>query len=122
MNSITYFKLKMVLTIPPSNNFENIFFNIIKTIGPTNIPIIPNILNPVYMEIIVKIGWIPILLLTILGSINCLTTDIIIHNTIIDIPSFKSPFNPDIIPHGTMTVPDPSIGRASTKAMPNCTN
>lgn len=36
----------------------------------------------------------------------------------IDIPNFKSPFKPDKIPHGIITVPEPRIGKASTKAMP----
>lgn len=34
-------------------------------------------------------------------------------------PKFKSPFKPDKIPHGTITVPEPSIGRASTNAIPS---
>ncbi len=37
---------------------------------------------------------------------------------IIAIPNFRSPFKPDNIPHGIITVPDPSIGSASTKPMP----
>ena len=90
--------------------------------GPTNIPIIPINLNPVYIAIKVNIGCIPIFPLTILGSRNCLTTDIIIHKTIIDIPSFKSPFNADIIAHGTITVPDPNIGSASTNPIANAIN
>jgi hypothetical protein len=56
--------------------------------------------------------------LTILGSINCLTTDIIIQSTIIDIPNLKSPFKPENIPHGIITVPEPNIGRASTNPIP----
>lgn len=35
-----------------------------------------------------------------------------------DIPNFKSPFKPDSIPHGTIIVPEPKIGSASTKAIP----
>ena len=61
----------------------------------------------------------PIWPLTILGSISCLTISIIANITIIAIPSVKSPFNADIIAHGTITVPDPSIGKASTKPIPN---
>ena len=38
----------------------NIFFKMIKIIGPTNIPITPINLNPVYIAIIVKIGCMPI--------------------------------------------------------------
>ncbi len=75
-------------------------------------------LNPVYIAAIVNIGCIPIFPLTIFGSINCLTIDIIIHKIIIDIPNVKSPFKPDNIPHGTIMVPDPNIGSASTKAIP----
>ena len=116
-NSLNYFMSNIAFTIPLSINFENIFFIIINTIGPTNIPIIPINLKPVYIDIIVNIGCIPILPLTILGSINCLTSDIIIHNAIIDNPNVSSPFSPEIIPHGIITVPEPNIGKASTKAI-----
>ena len=34
-------------------------------------------------------------------------------------PSTKSPFNPDIIAQGIITVPEPNIGRASTKPIPS---
>ena len=57
--------------------------------------------------------------LTIFGSTNCLVILIIISNTIIDIPSGKSPFSPDIIAHGIITVPEPKIGSASTNPIPN---
>ena len=60
--------------------------------------------------------------LTILGSINCLVILIIIHNTIMLIPSVKSPFIPDIIAHGTIAVPEPNIGSASIKPIPNAIN
>ena len=93
---------------------ENIFFKIIKTIGPINSPNTPIALNPVYIAIKVKIGCIPICLLTILGSINCLTTDIMINKTIKAIANLISPLIAEIIDHGTITVPDPKIGRAST--------
>ena len=56
-----YSILNIVFIIPPSKNFENIFFNIIKTIGPINIPKTPINLNPVYIATIVNIGCIPIL-------------------------------------------------------------
>ena len=75
-------------------------------------------LNPVYIAAIVNLGCIPIFPLTIFGSINCLTTDMIIHKTIMDIPNVKSPFKPDNIHHGTIIVPEPKIGSASTKAIP----
>ena len=42
--------------IPSSSNPEKTFLSIIRTIGPINIPITPNNLNPVYIEAIVKIG------------------------------------------------------------------
>ena len=58
-------------------------------------------------------------LLTNRGSKNCLTTDIIIKSIIIAIPSFISPFKPQIIAHGIIAVPEPSIGRASTNPIPS---
>ena len=95
------------------------FFRIIKAIGPINKPITPDILNPVYIAINVNIGWIPMWLPTILGSINCLTTDIIIHSTNILIASLMSPLHAVIIAHGTITLPDPNIGSASTNPIPS---
>ena len=109
----------MDFKIPLSIKSLNIFFKIIKRIGPTNIPKTPISLKPVYIAIIVKIGCIPIFPLTILCSINCLVTLIIINKIIIDIPSVKSPFSPEIIAHGIITVPDPRIGSASTKPIPS---
>lgn len=50
----------IVFIIPPSINFENIFFNMIKIIGPINMPATPINLKPVYIATIVKIGCIPI--------------------------------------------------------------
>ena len=100
----------------------NTFFIIIKIIGPNNKPSIPKNLNPVYIAINVNIGCTPMFLLTSLGSKNCLTTDIIISNTIIAIPKFKSPFNPAIIAQGTITVPEPNIGSASTKPINSAIN
>lgn len=97
----------MLLTIPFSIIVLNIFFNIIKIIGPIKSPNTPVNLNPVYIAINVKIGWIPILLLTILGSNNCLATIIITSIIIIYIPSGKSPFIATTIAHGTITVPEP---------------
>lgn len=90
------------------------FFNIISIIGPINIPNTPMNLKPVYIAINVNIGCIPIFSLTILGSINCLTTDIIIHNINSAIPKFKFPVNAEIIAQGIIIVPDPNIGNAST--------
>ena len=95
------------------------FFNIIRIIGPINSPGTPDILNPVYMAIKVNIGCIPILLLTILGSINCLaisTTTYIINN---DNPRDKFPLIDEYIAQGTRTVPEPSIGSASTNPINN---
>ena len=111
-------QVKMLLIIPFSMLTLKIFFNIIKTIGPTNSPNIPINLKPVYIAIKVKIGCMPILLLTIRGSNNCLTIIIIAKITIIAIPSFKSPFNASIIAQGTITVPEPKIGKASTNPTP----
>lgn len=103
------------LTTPLSINVANMFFKTIKIIGPTNIPIIPINLNPVYIAIKVNIGCIPIFPPTILGSINCRTTDIIIHKTKIHNARFKSPEHAVIIAHGIMKVPAPKIGSKSTK-------
>ena len=103
-----YFLSKIVLNTPLSIKLANIFLIIIKTIGPNKSPITPVILKPVYIAISVKIGCTPIFLLTNLGSKNCLTIDIMINKTRIAIPNDKSPFNPEIIAHGTITVPDPN--------------
>lgn len=53
-------------------------------------------------------------MLTNFGSKICRTRDIITSNTIIAIPKLISPFIAHIIAHGTITLPDPNIGRAST--------
>ena len=103
---------------PLSIKSLKMFLNIIKRIGPIYIPSTPINLNPVYIAIIVNIGCIPMLPLIILGSINCLVTLIIINKTIIDIPKDNSPFNPETIAHGIITVPDPNIGSASTNPIP----
>ena len=110
-----YFLSNIVFTTPLSIIVSNIFFNIIKIIGPIIIPIIPIILKPVYIAIDVNIGCIPIWLLTILGSINCLITIIIIYKTINDIASVISPLKADITAQGNIMVPAPNIGSASTK-------
>ena len=99
--------------------FPNKFFKIIRTIGPINNPITPENLKPVYIAINVNIGWIPIWLPTILGSRNCLTIDIKIHRDKTHIASVTSPLQAEIIAHGTITLPEPNIGSASTKAIPN---
>ena len=112
----------MLFTTPSSIKVAKTFFIIIKIIGPINIPSTPINLKPVYMAINVKIGCVPMCLLTNLGSKNCLTVDIIISKTIIAIPNFKSPFNPEIIAHGTITVPEPKIGSASTNPINNAIN
>lgn len=54
-----YSKFSNVFTKPLSKKLEKTFFNIIKIIGPKNIPITPINLKPVYIAIIVKIGCIP---------------------------------------------------------------
>lgn len=97
------------------------FFNIIKIIGPKNNPKIPLILNPVYIAIKVNIGCIPILLLTILGSVSCLIINMITYNANMVIANTMFPSIAESIAHGSITVPAPNIGRASTKAIPNCT-
>ena len=60
--------------------------------------------------------------LTILGSNNCLTTDIIAHNTKIAIASEMSPVQADKIAHGIIKVPAPKIGSKSTKPIINAIN
>lgn len=99
--------MNILFIIPFSILTLKIFFNIIKTIGPTNSPKTPIVLNPVYMAINVNIGCIPILLLTIFGSTSCLTIRIIANIIIIATPNFKSPFRAAITAQGTITVPEP---------------
>lgn len=98
------------------------FLLFIKAIGPINNPGIPINLNPVYIAINVKIGCVPMFLLTNFGSKNCLVIDIIINKIIIASPNFKSPLSPDIIAQGTITVPDPKIGNASTNPIKRAIN
>ena len=109
---------KIVFITPPSINVAKMFFNTINAIGPINIPITPINLNPVYIANNVNIGCTPIFLLTSLGSKNCLIIDIIIHNIIIVTPNLKSPFSPQATAHGTIAVPEPNIGNASTNPIP----
>lgn len=97
------------------------FFNIIRIIGPKNNPKMPLILKPVYIAIKVNIGCMPILLLTILGSVNCLIINMITYSTNIVIANAIFPSIAERIAHGNITVPAPNIGSASTKAIPNCT-
>lgn len=111
---------KIDLTTPLSIKVPYIFFNIISTIGPNINPHTPKNLKPVYIAIKVKIGCIPICPLTILGSINCLTMLIIHHNAKIPIASFISPVKAKTPAQGIITVPEPNMGNASTKAIPNC--
>lgn len=59
----------------------------------------------------------PILLLTILGSKNCLTTSTITYNTIKPTPNVISPLQAEIIAQGIKIVPEPKIGKASTNAI-----
>ena len=108
----------MDLKIPSSIIGEYISFKIKSTIGPSIIPITPIVLYPVYIAIKVKIGCIPICLLTNFGSNKFLTTPITDHNAIIKKPSKISPFKASIIAQGTITAPEPTIGSASTKAIP----
>ena len=114
-----FYLSKIAFPTPLSIIVANIFFNIIKTIGPINIPNTPIILNPVYIAIRVKIGCIPMCLLTTLGSANCLIIDIITHNITTASARFISPFIADITAHGIIAVPEPSIGSASTKPIPS---
>ena len=109
----------MDFATPLSIIVPNIFFKIISIIGPTNIPITPKNLKPVYIAINVNIGCIPICFDTTLGSINCLTTLIITSKTIMLIPKVKSPSQAQIIAHGIITVALPNIGSASTKPIPS---
>lgn len=96
--------------------FENTFFKIIKTIGPTKSPITPKNLKPVYIAIKVYIGCMPILLLTILGSINCLIAKVKIYNPINEVPRDVSLFIKDKIAHGIKTVPEPKYWKCINKA------
>lgn len=87
--------------------FEKIFLRIIKIIGPASSPKSPKNLNPVYIAIKVKIGCIPILLLTILGSKNCFARSVKIYNPKSNEPSEILLFINDIIAHGISIVPLP---------------
>lgn len=58
------------------------------------------------------------LLLTIFGSVSCLTIDAIAYKINIYTPNLKFPFKASIIAHGTITVPEPNIGKASTNPIP----
>ena len=80
---------------------------------------IPINLNPVYIAIKVKIGCIPILLLTSFGSTICLTTNVKIYKPINNKASEILPSKKENIAQGIITVPEPTIGRASTNAIPN---
>ena len=111
-----YLLSKMVLNTPLSIKFANIFLTIINTIGPTKSPIIPIILNPVYIAINVNIGCTPIFLLTSFGSKICLTTDIIINKTIIAIPKVISPFKAQMMAQGIITVPEPKYWKCIYKS------
>ncbi len=87
--------------------FEKIFLRIIKIIGPASSPKSPKNLNPVYIAIKVKIGCIPILLLTIFGSINCFASSVKTYNPKSAEPSEISEFMKEINAHGISTVPLP---------------
>ena len=119
---IIYLLSKIVLNTPLSIKLAKIFLNIINTIGPIKSPKIPITLNPVYIASNVKIGCTPMFLLTSLGSNICRTTDIIISKIIIAIPKLMSPLMALIIAQGTITVPEPRIGSASTNPIANATN
>jgi len=108
----------MLFTIPSSIIVLNIFFNIIKIIGPINNPNNPIILKPVYIAINVNIGCIPILLLTTFGSVNCLVTSVITYNIINAIPKLKLPLVADIIAQGIIIVPEPKYWQCIYKR--NC--
>ena len=92
---------------PLSIEFAKTFFNIINFIGPAKSPINPKNLKPVYIAIKVKIGCIPILLLTILGSKNCFARSVKIYNPKSNEPSEILLFINDIIAHGISIVPLP---------------
>lgn len=111
----SYSLSNIVFTNPLSSKDSNTFLYIIKIIGPIIKPINPKILNPAYIEIKVNIGWIPILLLITFGSINCLNINTIPYIISNESPRDKLPVRDENIAHGTKTVPDPSIGRASTR-------
>lgn len=99
-----------------SITFEKIFFKIINTIGPARSPNIPKNLKPVYIEINVYIGWIPILLLTILGSSNCFTNRVKIYNPKSEKPNALLLLAKLITDQGIITVPLPKYRKAINKA------
>lgn len=104
---IFYPLLKIVFTIPSSIIFAKTFFRIIRIIGPRNKPIIPIILNPVYIAINAKIGCVPIFLLTSFGSSICLITIVIIYKPISTKANETFPSIQESIAHGIITVPEP---------------
>ena len=61
-------------------------------------------------------------LLTSLGSNSCLATDMMMSKTMMAIPKLKSPFMAQMTAQGTITVPDPRIGRASTNPINKAIN
>lgn len=97
----------MAFIIPLSILAEKIFFNTTNIIGPNKSPSTPINLNPVYIAISVKIGCIPILLLTSFGSRICFTTTVKIYkpNKAKANPLFS--FNNSIKTQGKNTVPAP---------------
>lgn len=96
--------------------FEKIFLRIIKIIGPASSPKSPKNLNPVYIAIKVKIGCIPILLLTIFGSINCFASSVKIYNPKSAEPNDISEFIKEITAHGISTVPLPKYWQCVYKS------
>lgn len=107
---------KILFTSPLSIVFEKIFFSIIKIIGPAKSPINPKNLNPVYIAIKVKIGCMPILLLTIFGSMNCFASSVNIYKPKSAEPKDISEFIKEIIAQGISTVPLPKYWKRIHKS------
>lgn len=90
-----------------------------RIIGPMINPIIPLILKPTYIAINVYSGCIPNWDDTIRGSKNCLIKEITSNSMSMAIPNVTSPDIIVIIPHGSITVPEPNMGSKSTNPIPS---
>ena len=117
---LTSYLSNIAFITPLSSIPANIFLKMINNIGPIIKPVTFQSLYPVYIAIKVNIGCMPICPLTIRGSTNCLTILITHHKANIPIANFISPEKAKIPAQGIITVPEPKIGKASTKAIPNC--
>ena len=88
----------------------------ISIIGPRNKPIIPINLKPVYIDIKVKIGCMPILLLMSFGSNTCLTIIVITYKPINTNANEILPSATKKTAQGIITVPEPKYWQGINKS------